>query len=327
MEHLLRCIQLASEVVGLPSQAPAPLLSNHQLTSLHSAPITEPYLPSHVTVPPPSNPQPSQLRLLCSAPIMEPYSSSRISWVSAAPYDTTNTHLGHPAPTPITTRAISATQPFLGFNTLSVDMTVQVNQHRLALATATLPRQPHLVSHSGGCGNQCCGPAIHPPSLPHGPSISNCIYITPDSNGANMQMIWVRAMIYPPLPPTNSRVSHPNLFFLINGLERPWIYSLPSHVGRGQGISWMLQINSPLQNTNQLTYPCTHSQHYSGSWNLQSKVHFYANTQKSILTGWWKSCFGFAWHGQLRSLTTKHWSGISVSSIYHPTNGLASNCK
>ena len=115
---------------------------------------------------------------------MEPYSSSRNSQVLAAPHDTTNTHLGHPAPAPTTAREMSATQPFLGFNTLSVDMMVQANQHCLASATAPLSRQPHPVSHSGACGNWHHGPAIHPPSLPHGPSISDCTHITPDLNGA-----------------------------------------------------------------------------------------------------------------------------------------------
>ena len=79
MEHLLSHIQPAGEAVGLPSQAAVPLLSNPQPSQprlLHSAPIAEPYLSSHV--PPPSNPQLSQLTLLCSVPVMELYSNPKI---------------------------------------------------------------------------------------------------------------------------------------------------------------------------------------------------------------------------------------------------------
>ena len=63
----------------------------------------------------------------------------------------------------------------------------QANQRHLALAVATLPRQPHLVTR--GWGNRHQGPVILPPSLPHGPSITDCIYFAPDLNGANIQMI------------------------------------------------------------------------------------------------------------------------------------------
>ena len=38
-------------------------------------------------------------------------------------------------------------QPFLGFNDLTTDVTVQANQHCLALAAAHLPQEPCLVSH------------------------------------------------------------------------------------------------------------------------------------------------------------------------------------
>ena len=144
---------------------------------------------------------------------MEPYSNPRILQVST---NTANTHLGHPAQASITTRATLASQPFLGCNTLSVNMMVQANQCHLASATVTLPRQLYLVSYSSAWGNQCHGPAIHPPSLPHGPwSISDCTYVVPDSNGANVLMIWVRAVIYLPLPPTNSRVSCPNQYLYL----------------------------------------------------------------------------------------------------------------
>ena len=94
-------------------------------------------------------------------------------------------------------------------------MTGQANQRRLASAAATLPRQPRLVNRGGVRGSQQnCGPSIHPPSLPRGPSLADCIYVAPDSNGTNMQMVRVRAKIYPPVPPANSGVSSANYISL-----------------------------------------------------------------------------------------------------------------
>ena len=64
-------------------------------------------------------------------------------------------------------------------------------------------------------------------SLPCGPSISDCTYVVPDLNGANVQMIWVRAVIYPPLPPTNFRVSHPNQYLYLH-FSNQWFREPPS---------------------------------------------------------------------------------------------------
>ena len=250
MERLLNCIWPASEAMG--SQVTAPLSNPHP----RSAPITESYLPSHAPPPLPllhsapiaeSNfsshaPPPllcsapiaeshfpshaPQLPSLSSTPITELYSSTRIPQVSTVPLDDAYSQLGHPGWAPVTARASSATQPFLGFNNLSINMRGQANQCHLASAAATLLRQPHLVTR--GWGNCHWGPAILPPSLPRRPSITDCIYFTPDLNGTNVQMIWVKAIVYPPMPPTNIRVSKIRQYIvyllLILGLESPQVY-------------------------------------------------------------------------------------------------------
>ena len=120
---------------------------------------------------------------------------------------TANTHLNHPAQS-ATARTTSSTQLFLGFNALAVGMMGQANQHHIASTAVTLPRQSHLASRRSRGG--CWGPAVHPPFLPHGPSLSHCIYISPNLNGADMQMVCLRVKIYPPVPPTNLRVSYLN---------------------------------------------------------------------------------------------------------------------
>ena len=140
--------------------------------------------------------------------ITELYLSSR---VSPAFHDvhhaTANTHLDHPAQS-ATARATLLTWPFLGFNALAVGMTGQANQCHIASAAVTLPRQSHLASHHSRGGHR--GLAVHLPFLPRGPSLSDCIYISPNSNGTNMQMVHLRVKIYLPVPPTNLRVSYLN---------------------------------------------------------------------------------------------------------------------
>lgn len=92
-------------------------------------------------------------------------------------------------------------------------MTGQANQCHMASAAVTLPRQSHITSCHGIQGSRggCQEPAIHPAILPHGPSLSDCIYISPDLNGADVQMLHMRVKIYPPVPPTNFRVSYLNI--------------------------------------------------------------------------------------------------------------------
>ena len=165
-------------------------------------------------------PGPIQLTQVTSA---SPQSSQPTSDLITEPYLTlqvlpafcdahhANTHLGHPAQS-ATTRATSSTQPFLGFNALSVSMTGQANQCHMASAAVTLPRQSCITSCHGVWGSRGghWGLAVHPPFPSYGPSLSDSIYISPDLNGADMQMLHVRVKIYPPVPSTNFRVSYLN---------------------------------------------------------------------------------------------------------------------
>ena len=185
-------------------------------------------LPSHhatpsTSAPPPSQPPPSQISLnqtvqqsnqgllatqsSVDVPITGAYLNTAIS--QALPHDirhATSPHPGHPAP--FAARAVSASQPFLGFNELSVGMTGQANQRRLASAAAHLPRPPCLVNR-GNRSNRGMrrGHAVHPPSLPRGPALEDCMYVEPDTN---VPMVHIKAYIYPPKPHRNSRVSRTN---------------------------------------------------------------------------------------------------------------------
>ena len=184
----------------------------------HSLPLPSVHTPSQ---PPPSQPLPSQpppSQSLLSMnqtvqPITDQYLSSAVSWVQPASYDVTSTHLGHPASS---ARALLLSQPFLGFNELSISMTGQANQQHLASAATHLPRQPQLVT-CGSWVNQRrhCGPAVHLPSLPHGPTVEDCTYVASNANGNNAQMVCIRAYIYPPQPPSISRVSNKCQFIFV----------------------------------------------------------------------------------------------------------------
>ena len=209
-----------------PGAAPSQdLPSNPQPSLIHSLPppsaqLSQPTLHYSTPIMQTSVPGPIQLTQVTSAP---PQSSQPTSDFITEPYltlqvlpafhdmDNANTHLGHPAQS-ATARATLLTQPFLGFNALSVSMTGQANQHCMTLAAVTLPRQSCITSHYGVQGSRggCWGLAISPPFLSCGLSLSDCIYISPDSNGADVQMLHVRVKIYPPVPPTNFRVSYLN---------------------------------------------------------------------------------------------------------------------
>src|ERR1700684_423174 len=94
-------------------------------------------------------------RLPLSAPApgpITPYQSAcSLQGLSAAPQS-------HP---PTVASSASATQPFLGFNSIGVSLAGQVNQAWLASSAATQPRQPALQNR-----RRCTrGPAVTPPAL------------------------------------------------------------------------------------------------------------------------------------------------------------------
>jgi hypothetical protein len=177
------------------------------------------------SAPPPSQPLPSSISITHThqqlnqallatqfsdaQPISEPYMGSAISQALPATQNirrATSRRFGHAIPS--TARAPSSSQPFLGSNELSIGMTGQVNQRRLASAAAHLPRAPRLVTRGGRTNRGVHrGPAIHPPSLPRSPSLEDCTYLGPDPNGNNVPMIHIKVYVYPPKPPSSSRVS------------------------------------------------------------------------------------------------------------------------
>lgn len=191
--------------VYTPSQPPPSQPSATVFTPFQSQPSPSRPPPSVYT---PSQPPPSQSPLSTNhtvQPITDQYLSSAISRVQPASHDVTSTYLGHPTSS---TRALSSSQPFLGFNELSIGMTGQANQRRLASAATHLPRQPQLVTRGSRVNRgRRRGPAIHPPSLPRGPTVEDCTYVASSANGNDLQMVRIRAYIYPPKSPSISRVS------------------------------------------------------------------------------------------------------------------------
>lgn len=208
MQRLFTRMRSTSEAVPshLSHAAPPPSQLPSHLSHAAPPPSQPPPSQPSLSIPPPSQPLPSQSSnqppLQVTQPITEPYLSSAI------PRDTrhaTSSHFGHPAPS--TSRALPSSQPFLGFNELSVNMTSAANHRRLASAATHLPRQPSLPTRGSRINRVVRrGPAVHPPSVrPRGPVLEDCI--TSNRNG-NDTLVRIRAYIYPPKPPRNSRVSY-----------------------------------------------------------------------------------------------------------------------
>jgi hypothetical protein len=87
-----------------------------------------------------------------------------------------------------------SSQPFLGFNSLSVPMTSQANRQRLSSAAAHNPRQPRLQNRGG---RRRGSTAIHPPGMPRASRVDDC-YSTLSVNGANVDGIRLIVKVYPP---------------------------------------------------------------------------------------------------------------------------------
>jgi hypothetical protein len=86
----------------------------------------------------------------------------------------------------------ASSQPFLGFNSLGISMTSQVNQQRLSAAAAHAPRQPRLPTRG-----RRRGPASHPPGILRSPRIDDC-YTMVSVNNASVPGIRILAKVYPP---------------------------------------------------------------------------------------------------------------------------------
>ena len=140
-------------------------------TLLHSLPVTRPALNSQSTslMPPlpssalvPASDRPTQQQL---AAIHHTYQSLR----TLTPYE-------HPAP--------SRSQPFMGYESLGVNMTSHVNQQHLISASNHRSMQPRLPTR--GCRR---GPALQSPTLPRSVRVKDCM---------SADLLQVKVKVYPP---------------------------------------------------------------------------------------------------------------------------------
>src|SRR6267154_1156541 len=132
--------------------------------------------------------QPLSLPVPLSGPIT-PYQSARTFQSSTvAPQ-------GHPSA--VAGVSTSATQPFLGFNNLGVNLAGQVNQARLASSAATQPRAPDLQPR-WSC--QTRGPAVTPPALAINsrPDAHCCVTEVFPVNGPAYSALKLLIKVYPP---------------------------------------------------------------------------------------------------------------------------------
>ena len=232
MQHFFGHLRSSSGTKALPSHHAMPLLS--------TPPPSQPP-PSHISVNQTvqqSNQGLIATQLSVNVPITEPNLNTTISQaLSTSHHDIHHATSAHPShPTPYTSRAVSTSQPFLGFNKLSVGMTGQVNQWQLASAAAHLPRPPHLVNCSSHSNQEVChGLVVHPPSLPHGPTLEDCVYVEPNTNvtifippSSIIILGWVIQIYY-------HRIEY---------LGNQWLHTLQECNPRNRGISWMLWVHS-----------------------------------------------------------------------------------
>ena len=92
--------------------------------------------------------------------------------------------------------AASATQPFLGFNSLGVSQAGHVNQARLASSAATQPRHPDLQPRR----RRARGPAVAPPSLALNsrPDVRRCVTEVFPASGPAYTALKLTIKVYPP---------------------------------------------------------------------------------------------------------------------------------
>ena len=116
-----------------------------------------------------------------------PYQSVRLPSLIQAPQ-------GHPSQAALQQSMTPSSQPFLGRDNLTVNMSGQVNQQRRASAAASQSRQPRLPSRG-----RRRGPAVPPPSLPQNsmPCIEDCMSTT-IHNGIKIPTLQIKFKIYLP---------------------------------------------------------------------------------------------------------------------------------
>jgi hypothetical protein len=134
----------------------------------------------------PSQPQPISVPL--SGPVT-PYQSARTFQSPTAASQ------GHPSVAGV---SASATQPFLGFNNIGVDLAGQVNQARLASSAATQPRRaPDLQPRRS---RRPRGAAVAPPSLDVNsrPDARRCVTEVFPANGPAYSALKLLIKVYLP---------------------------------------------------------------------------------------------------------------------------------
>jgi len=132
--------------------------------------------------------QPLSLSVPFSGPVT-PYQSARtFQSPTVAPQ-------GHPSA--VAGVSASATQPFLGFNNLGVNLAGQVNQARLASSAATQPRAPDLQPRRS---RRTRGPAVAPPALAVNsrPDARRCVTEIFPANGPAYSALKLLIKVYPP---------------------------------------------------------------------------------------------------------------------------------
>jgi hypothetical protein len=180
--------QLQSYIARMQSQPPPPVSAPNIIMQAPSAlpqsipPSTTPMLQSQL---PSSVPAPNRIMQALpqsipssTTPISRPYESQRATRLPSAP-------LGHPS-------VPAGSQPFLGFNSLGVSTSGQVNQERLA-SSARYRGLPVRGRRNGRSA------AVHPPSVSRTPRLNDCIVNVVDANGFTTQGLRMKIKVYPPL--------------------------------------------------------------------------------------------------------------------------------
>jgi hypothetical protein len=200
-EELMHLQNLARRLQHFPPAAPAPSPSDAaplQGSQQHSADQSQSAL-HHASQPSTHQAGPvmgglSQPFSASSQPISSTYQSVRTTPAPVAVNSAGPLIMGSSQGHPSTSLSASAapSQPFLGFNSLGVSMTGQVNRQRLSAAAAHIPRQPRLPSRG-----RRRGPATHPPGMPRAPRIDDC-YTAVSVNGTSVPGIRTIIKVYPP---------------------------------------------------------------------------------------------------------------------------------
>jgi hypothetical protein len=205
MDNQLNAAEMAqfqSYIARMQSQPPPPVPAPNSIMQAPSAlpqiipPSTTQILQSQL---PPPVPAPNRIMQALpqsipssTTPISRPYESQRATRLPSAP-------LGHPS-------VPAGSQPFLGFNSLGVSTSGQVNQERLAssaryrgLPVRGLPVRGRRNTRSA---------AVHPPSISRTPKLSDCLVNVVGVDGFTVPGLRMKIKVYPPLVSIRVNIPH-----------------------------------------------------------------------------------------------------------------------